>query len=251
MNGMRISLIKPITLAMLVVMAAVAPGVEAGDCPSSKRKSLPYCVDYGAMHLFVYASYEVENDCSYPVEIKVAFTGTYDDQFVLGPGETRKDEALQEIPGGAYCCTDNPDTYCSGNEYIQALREQENSTPTPTPTERDLRPRYYFEVGIGDALHAADFKPTWTARLACHSHDLNTWIDRKLERRPRLRDHPRCGRRPDVQYAHRAQPGRVPLKGSGAFSRYRFGDSSPTFAYVDQGGVLAGTPMRTPRRTPA
>ena len=36
-------------------------------------------------------------------------------------------------------------------------------------------------MGIGDALRASDDQPAWTARLACHSHDLNRWIDEAID----------------------------------------------------------------------
>lgn len=60
----------------------------------------------------------------------------------------------------------------------------------PPPTERDLRPRYAFEVYLGESLSASD-APAHTTVIACHDWDFNQWS----EQTPGPWEHVRCDAR--------------------------------------------------------
>ena len=111
--------------------------------------------------------YEVENDCAESVTVLVSILMSWDEHFVLGTGERRYKDWRQGSVSGFYCCTDDPSSHCDAKQDLTKNRDQ--------------RPRYYFQVRIKAVMHAPDYPHEWTARLACHSHDRNRWIDETIE----------------------------------------------------------------------
>ena len=161
-------------LAMGLLAMHITARAQTGDCPTSARVDLPACASGSHGHdshdLFWY---EVDNDCAEAITVKIDVIATWDDHIVVPARHRERRRHVQGKVRNIKCCTDDPDSNC----YADAAPPP----PSPSPTARDLRPRYYFQVGIGDALRAPGYQPAWTARLACHSLDLNLWIDETID----------------------------------------------------------------------
>lgn len=102
--------------------------------------------------------YLVNNRCDTAVSVIVDIAATWDDKFVLAPYSIYEKDPAHGVVQFIRCCTDTPHTECY---------DEPESDPEPTPTARDLRPKYYFRVAIGDVLRGYGSDPDappWTAR---------------------------------------------------------------------------------------
>ena len=152
----------------------VTTRVAVAGCPPSERVAMPSCAshDWG-FKLVDGFWYKIKNDCADDIRVKVDIKGTWDEELTVPAGLSRNKTRVLGSISTIKCCTDAPGTHC----YADTNPEQE-------PANRDLHPRYYFRVEIGDGLRGYGTDPNdppWTAKLACHSHDLNRWIDEAID----------------------------------------------------------------------
>ena len=147
--------------------------VEADECPSHKRVDMPSCAWHDWGYKFDQGFwYTVKSSCVDDIKVNIDIRHHADKKIRVRPGKHHHENWLHGAVRTIKCCTDTWDANC----YTEASEAE--------PDNRDLHPMFPFRVEIGDGLRGYGTDPNdppWTASLACHSLDLNRWIDGAID----------------------------------------------------------------------